>query len=61
MPRDRIRSGSWEHAFNRTTHSVCADPVTIVHGENDRGCVPFRGSATSAVEAAATFEPRRIR
>ncbi len=51
--------GSWDTAFNRMTHSVCADLVEIVHGENDYVCVPLQGSGTFAVEAAlGTLVPR---
>nr|WP_218905345.1 2-aminoethylphosphonate--pyruvate transaminase [Paraburkholderia bryophila] len=52
--------GSWDAAFNRMTHSVCADLVNIVHGETDYVCVPLQGSGTFAVEAAiGTLVPRQ--
>nr|WP_165189624.1 2-aminoethylphosphonate--pyruvate transaminase [Paraburkholderia dioscoreae] len=52
--------GSWDAAFNRMTHSVCADLLKIVHGENDYVCVPLQGSGTFAVEAAlGTLVPRQ--
>ncbi|WP_429325528.1 2-aminoethylphosphonate--pyruvate transaminase [Paraburkholderia sp. GAS348] len=52
--------GSWDAAFNRMTHSVCADLVKIVHGEKDYVCVPLQGSGTFAVEAAlGTLVPRQ--
>jgi 2-aminoethylphosphonate-pyruvate transaminase len=51
--------GSWDAAFNRMTHTVCADLVEIVHGGNDYVCVPLQGSGTFAVEAAlGTLVPR---
>src|ERR1700761_4919056 len=54
--------GSWDAAFNRMTHSVCADLAQIVHGENQDVCVPLQGSATFAVEAAlGTLVPRNGR
>ena len=52
--------GSWDAAFNRMTHSVCADLLKIAHGENDYVCVPLQGSGTFAVEAAlGTLVPRQ--
>lgn len=52
--------GSWDAAFNRMTHSVCAELVTIARGENDYVCVPLQGSGTFAVEAAlGTLVPRQ--
>jgi len=52
--------GSWDAAFNRMTHGVCADLLKIVHGENDYVCVPLQGSGTFAVEAAlGTLVPRQ--
>ncbi|WP_409076766.1 2-aminoethylphosphonate--pyruvate transaminase [Paraburkholderia sp. BL23I1N1] len=52
--------GSWDAAFNRMTHSVCADLVKIVNGESDYVCVPLQGSGTFAVEAAlGTLVPRQ--
>ncbi len=52
--------GSWDAAFNRMTHSVCAELVNIVHGETDYVCVPLQGSGTFAVEAAiGTLVPRQ--
>ncbi|WP_431311408.1 2-aminoethylphosphonate--pyruvate transaminase [Paraburkholderia aromaticivorans] len=52
--------GSWDAAFNRMTHSVCADLLKIVHGENDYVCVPLQGSGTFAVEATlGTLVPRQ--
>ncbi len=52
--------GSWDAAFNRMTHDVCAELVKIVHGENDYVCVPLQGSGTFAVEAAlGTLVPRQ--
>jgi 2-aminoethylphosphonate-pyruvate transaminase len=52
--------GSWDAAFNRMTHTVCADLVRIAHGENDYVCVPLQGSGTFAVEAAiGTLVPRQ--
>jgi 2-aminoethylphosphonate-pyruvate transaminase len=52
--------GSWDAAFNRMTQSVCADLLTIVHGENDYVCVPLQGSGTFTVEAAiGTLVPRQ--
>ncbi|WP_258168496.1 2-aminoethylphosphonate--pyruvate transaminase [Paraburkholderia sp. BL21I4N1] len=52
--------GSWDAAFNRMTLSVCADLVTIAHGETDYVCVPLQGSGTFAVEAAiGTLVPRQ--
>jgi 2-aminoethylphosphonate-pyruvate transaminase len=51
--------GSWDAAFNRMTHSVCADLVEIVHGEKEYVCVPLQGSGTFAVEATiGTLVPR---
>jgi 2-aminoethylphosphonate-pyruvate transaminase len=51
--------GSWDAAFNRITHSVCADLVGIVHGEKNYVCVPLQGSGTFAVEAAlGTLVPK---
>jgi aspartate aminotransferase-like enzyme len=41
------------------TDSACADPVKIVHGENDYACAPLQRSGTFAVEAApGTLVPR---
>jgi 2-aminoethylphosphonate-pyruvate transaminase len=52
--------GSWDAAFNRLTHGVCADLVKIVLGEHDYVCVPLQGSGTFAVEAAiGTLVPRQ--
>lgn len=52
--------GSWDAAFNRMTHSVCADLLKIVQGEHDYVCVPLQGSGTFAVEAAlGTLVPRQ--
>ncbi|WP_420488507.1 2-aminoethylphosphonate--pyruvate transaminase [Paraburkholderia phytofirmans] len=52
--------GSWDAAFNRMTHSICADLVKIVHGEKDYVCVPLQGSGTFAVEATlGTLVPRQ--
>jgi 2-aminoethylphosphonate-pyruvate transaminase len=51
--------GSWDGEFNRLTTSVCADLLTLVHGETDYVCVPMQGSGTFAVEAAlGTLVPR---
>ncbi|TAM53402.1 MAG: 2-aminoethylphosphonate--pyruvate transaminase [Paraburkholderia sp.] len=51
--------GSWDDAFNRITSSVCADLLSIVHGEEEYVCVPMQGSGTFSVEAAlGTLVPR---
>jgi aspartate aminotransferase-like enzyme len=50
---------SRDAAFSRITDSACADPVKIVHGENDYACAPLQRSGTFAVEAApGTLVPR---
>ncbi|HVE05700.1 MAG TPA: 2-aminoethylphosphonate--pyruvate transaminase [Paraburkholderia sp.] len=51
--------GSWDATFNRMTHSVCADLLSVVQGEDDYVCVPLQGSGTFAVEAAlGTLVPK---
>ncbi|HVW52908.1 MAG TPA: 2-aminoethylphosphonate--pyruvate transaminase [Trinickia sp.] len=51
--------GSWDGEFNRITSSVCADLLSIVHGEDEYVCVPMQGSGTFSVEAAlGTLVPR---
>ncbi len=51
---------SRDAAFSRITDSACADPVKIVHGENDYACTPLQGSGTITVEAApGTLVPRQ--
>ncbi|MBN3726845.1 2-aminoethylphosphonate--pyruvate transaminase [Burkholderia sp. Ac-20379] len=51
--------GSWDAAFNRLTHEVCADLVRIAGGGDSHVCVPLQGSGTFAVEAAlGTLVPR---
>lgn len=51
--------GSWDHAFNAMTASVCADLLAIAHGEDSHVCVPLQGSGTFAVEAAlGTLVPK---
>lgn len=51
--------GSWDHAFNAMTASVCRDLLGIVDGADSHVCVPLQGSGTFAVEAAlGTLVPR---
>ena len=55
----RFDWGSWDHAFNAMTASVCKDLVAIVEAHDSHVCVPMQGSGTFSVEAAlGTLVPR---
>ena len=51
--------GSWDHAFNQLTASLCQQLLSIINGHASHHCVPLQGSGTFAVEAAiGTLVPR---
>lgn len=51
--------GSWDHAFNQLTASLCQQLLSIINGHTSHHCVPLQGSGSFAVEAAiGTLVPR---